>query len=371
MTYSSDFLARDDAARNLLLEAGYSSAAALSAVTKITELCIYVGLIETLAKEHNKGDNLPSSFDAEVSVKPIKLRGSDTVDVIRDLEETNVLVPRGGKHRVMLSNMMNRVFSLTASSGTDSIRMDIDKLHDSGKFMDALETIEWEFISRIHENIDLKYLDVDLLAANETPEELIRDVEKGVSLALRLKVRSINLNDPSEEMMKRMTKGSDGRENMAILSEYLTTIRAISDSLVSEGKQRWSVIQGATSYPQSLLNRSKPPLIKSSWFLNPEFRTHPIILKFQDLLRTNQESITKIVGNYEGHMSRVIDRTTLLERGVSLIEVLREKNEELPETDDISHCWDLIEKQGPGLKVQSKLLERLVSNMDALFEQRN
>ncbi|MDF1538951.1 MAG: hypothetical protein P1Q69_08610 [Candidatus Thorarchaeota archaeon] len=368
MTYSSDFLAREDAARNLLLEAGYSSAAAISAVTKLTELCLYVGLVKTMAVQHVKGENLPSQFDAEISVKPIKLRGSDTVDVVRELEDKNVLVLRGGKHRVMLSNMMNRVFSLTAESGIDSIRQDVSKLHDTETFMDALDTIEWELVSMIHENIDLKYLDIVTLAENETPIELIEAVEIGLAQALQLKLRGIDLEDTSEEMTKLMTKGSDGKENMEMLTEYLSQIKSISEALVYEGKQRWTVIQGATSYPRSLLNRANPPLIKSSWFLNPEFHSHPITQKFQDLMCTNQESIKKIVSTYESHISRVIDRISLLHRGGHLVEPLREKAEHLPTYEEISGYWEIIDKQGNGLKAQSKLLEGVVSRMESLFE---
>ncbi len=368
MTYSSDFLAREDAARNLLVEAGYSSASAISAVTRLAELSIYVELVRTMAIQHIKGENIPSQFDAEVSVKPINLRGSDTVDVVRELEEKNVLVSRGGKHRVMLSNMMNRVFSLTAESGVDSIRQEVSKLHNTETFMDALDTIEWELVSMIHENIDMKYLDIVSLAEHETPEDLIAAVETSVTQALQLKLRGIDLEDTSEEMAKLMTKGSDGKENMQLLSDYFAQIEIISETLAEEGEQRWTVIQGATSYPRSLLNRANPPLIKSSWFLKPEFRSHPIIQKFQDLMRTNQESIKKIVSTYESHISRVIDRISLLTRGGPLVEPLREKADNLPALEEITKYWEVIDKQGSGLKAQSKLLEGVVSRMDSLFE---
>jgi hypothetical protein len=370
MTYSSDFLASEDAARNLLLEAGYSSAAAISGLTKIAELCLYVGLVKTLSLSHVKGEKIPAHFDVEVDVKPIKLRGSDSVDIVRSLEDSNVLVSRGGMHRVMVSNMMNRIFALSAESGNESIRQDVGKLHDNEKFIDVIDTIEWELVSLIHENIDLKYLDIETLAANETPEELISTVEAGVTLALQLKVNGIVLDDSSEDMVKAMTKGSDGKNKMNILSDYFTKVQLIRDSLSTEGQLRWEVIRGATSYPQSLLNRSKPPLIKSSWFLRPEFREHPIIRKFQDLMKTNQEKIANIVSQYESHIRQMIDRIAMLDRGVYLLDQLHEQKHPMPTSQDVLEWWESIDKTGNSLKAQSKLLERLVTNMDVLFQEK-
>jgi hypothetical protein len=371
MTYSSDFLANQDAARNLLLEAGYSSAAAISAVIKIAELCIYVGLVKTLATTHEKGEKIPAYFDAEVDVQPIKLRGSDSVDVVRDLEDKNVLVSRGGKHRVMVSNMMNRIFTICATSGNDSIRQDVGKLHDSENFKDVIDTIEWEMVSLIHENIDLKYLDIESLAENETPEELISTVEQGITSALQLKANGINLDDSSEEMLKAMTKGSEGKNRMSILTDYFSQVQLINETLALEGLHRWEVIRGATSYPQSLLNRSKPPLIKSSWFLKSDFREHPLILKFQDLMKTNQEKITQIVSQYESHIRQMIERISMLDRGVYLLDVIQEHNQEIPTSQDVLELWEAIDKTGNSLKAQTKLLERLVTNMEVLFQEKS
>ncbi|MHA1909653.1 MAG: hypothetical protein ACW98Y_20305, partial [Candidatus Thorarchaeota archaeon] len=208
------------------------------------------------------------------------------------------------------------------------------------------------------------------LAANETPDELISTVERGVALALQLKANGITLDDSSEEMVKSMTKGSDGKNRMVILSEYFSKIQLINDALSSEGAQRWEVIRGATAYPQSLLNRSRPPLIKSSWFLKPAFREHPIIMKFIDLMKANQDKIAKIVSQYESHIRQMIDRISLLDRGVYLLDVLQERKQSLPTSQDALEWWETIDKRGSSLKAQSKLLERLVTNMDVLFQEK-
>ena len=369
MTYSSDFLANEDSARNLVLDAGYSSAAAINAATKLAELCIYVGLIRKMANEHVKGENLPSHFEAEISLKPIKLRGSTTVDLLQNLEEGNVLVPRGAKYRVMLSNMMNRVFTITSET-PDSIRKDVEKLHDTEKFLDALDTIEWELVSGIHENIDLKYLDIPALEANQSPSDLIQLTETANSFASKMNEREIDLDETSQDLRKQMTKGSDGKENMQTLTEYLATVKRLSEVLAAEGTQRWKVLGGASSYPRSLLNRSGPPLIKSSWILKPEFRSHPLVSKFQALFSSNHDAITKIIKTYDKHISEINEKINILPKEVSLITLLREKNDSLPEPEVVTEYWDVIDKHCAGLKVQSKLLAKLVSNMDSLFERK-
>ncbi len=368
MTYSSDFLANEDSARNLVLDAGYSSKAAISAATKLAELCIYVGLIRNMASEHIRDENLPSHFEAEISLSPIKLRGSSTVDLVQNLIEGNVVVPRGNKHRVMLSNLMNRVFTITSETSQDSIRQDIENLHDTEKFLDALETIEWELVSGLHENIDLKYLDIPSLEANQSPSEIIQFTNTATSLAFSIKERTIDLSESSDIQKKLMTKGSESKENMRILTDYLAIVKKLSEALAAEGTQRWKVLGGASSYPRSLMNRSGPPLIKSSWILKPEFRSHPLVSKFQSLFGANHDAITKIIKTYETHIGEINEKVNKLPQGVSLISLLREKNESLPEPEVVSEYWDVIRKHCAGLKVQSKLLGKLVSNMDTLFE---
>lgn len=368
MSYSSKFIEGGDSARDLLLEAGYASAAAIDAVTKLSELCIYVHLIDIIASSHTKNDPLPPHFEAELDIKPIRLRSSSSLNLIEDLENRNVLVPRGGKYRVMLSNMMNRVFSLTAISGTDSIRSVISNLHDVTKFSNALETIEWDLVTVIHDHIDVKYLDIPSLEQNKMPLELMEIVDSMTKLVSKMDDREIELSESSETLIKRLSKGDQASENMAILVSYLTALKQLSEQIELEGKDRWKVIQGATRYPVSLLNRNGPPLIKSSWHLKPDFRNHPLIEKFKNLMSTNLEFITGIVTIYEDFINGVVDRVAKFPRGVELIDALREKNTSLPPIESISSWWTHIDKQAPGLKAQLRLLSSLVSNVDTLFQ---
>ncbi|MFW9933221.1 MAG: hypothetical protein ACFFDR_11245 [Candidatus Thorarchaeota archaeon] len=368
MSYSSKFLESGDAARDLLLEAGYASAAAIEAVTKLSELCIYVSLVATVAAEHEKGTPLPAHFESEVHVNPIKLRGSSTINLVEELENRNVLVPRGNKYRVMLSNMMNRVFSLTANNGPDSIRVVISNLHDVAKFSNALETIEWELVTAIHENVDVKYLDIPSLEANKVPKDLLDNMQSINELARLMSENEIDLNESSDYLIKHMTKGPQGSTNMEILERYLTSIHTLSNQIEIEGKERWKIIQGATKYPVSILNRSGPPLIKSSWHLKPDFRNHPLIEKFKNLMNTNLEFIIGIITMYDGFISDVTENVSRLPRGTSLVDALREKNPALPTSGDMDEWWTCIGKQSLGLKAQLKLLSNLITNVDSLFQ---
>ncbi len=368
MSYSSKFLETGDAARELLLEAGYASAAAIEAVKKLGELCIYVGLVRKIASEHIKGESLPAHFESVVDIKPIKLRGSDSVNLLDDLESRNVLVPRSGAYRVMLSNMMNRVFSLTATAGPESVRSDISNLHDVTKFSNALETIEWELVSAIHDNIDVKYLDIPSLEKNKIPTELLQTMEMISNLAKKINEQAIDLNESSEYLIKQLTKGNQGTENMRLLESYFNSIENLSEQIDMESKERWKVIQGATRYPQSILNRNGPPLIKSSWHLKPDFRNHPLIDKFKNLMNTNLEFIVGIITMYNGFITDVVERVMQLPRGTKLVESLRDTNPSLPAPDSINEWWSCIEKQAPGLTAQLKLLNNLILNVDSLFQ---
>ncbi len=368
MSYSSKFLESGDSARDLLLEAGYASAAAIEAVTKISELCIYVNLVGKVASDHQKGEPLPPHFETEVDIKPIKLRGSSSINLVEELENRNVLVPRSGKYRVMLSNMMNRIFSLTSNNGSDSIRSTISNLHDVAKFSNALETVEWELVTAIHDNVDIKYLDIPALEANKVPKALLENMESITELANQMVEQDIDLNDSSDSLIKIMTKGDQSSSNMRILERYLSSIQKLSVQIEDEGKERWRVIQGATRYPQSILNRSGPPLIKSSWHLKPDFRNHPLIEKFKNLMSTNLEFIIGIITMYEGFITDIVDQVSKLPRGTNLVNTLRERNPVLPSGEEMTDWWTCIEKQAPGLKAQLKLLTSLISNADSLFQ---
>ena len=82
MGYASDFIDNTNAARDLLTEVGFSSDAAIKAVTMITELCILEGIIEKIAKEHKRGEKLPSHIEVDLTLNPIRLRGSTSIDLV-------------------------------------------------------------------------------------------------------------------------------------------------------------------------------------------------------------------------------------------------------------------------------------------------
>ncbi len=368
VSYASRFLASDDAARDLLLETGYSSSAAIEAVTKLSELCVYVEIIQKMAEEHVKGENLPPHYETSIELKPIKLRGSTTVDLLEELESRNVIVPRSGKYRVMLSNMMNRVFSLTANDEDESIRAAIAKLHDADKFANALETIEWELVSAIHDNIDVKYLDLPTLEANKIPFELIEQVNRINEIVQQLEEREIDLDETSNYLIDTITRGREGQENLKLVRTYLVSIKRISELIQSETEDRWALIQGATKYPQSLLRRNSPPMIKSSWHLRPDFRNHPLIEKFKDLMSTNMEFMAGVLTLYDSQITNVIDTIEELPRGTDLIETLHTTQSAFPTSDEVESWWEILDRKAPGLKAQVKLLNNVINNTDSLFQ---
>ena len=134
-----------------------------------------------------------------------------------------------------------------------------------------------------------------------------------------------------------------------------------------EATDQWQVIRGASSYPRSILNRSGPPLIQSSMSLKPDFEHHPLIAKFQQLIKMNHEKIAQLADVYEDHITQAFDDIKKLPKGIQILELLMERFEGLPEVTVIKIAWDKIDKHAPALKAQAKMFERLVASMDRLF----
>jgi len=136
-----------------------------------------------------------------------------------------------------------------------------------------------------------------------------------------------------------------------------------------EATGQWQVILGASTYPRSILNRSGPPLIQSSMSLKPDFKNHPLIEKFQQLIKMNHEKIGLLADVYEDHISEVFDDIKKLPKGIQILELLMERFDGLPEVTAIQDAWDQIGKYAPALKAQAKMFEGLVASMDRLFTQ--
>ncbi len=368
MSYSSEFIASDDSARKLLLESGYSSDAAINAVTLIGELCIYAQLIRELSSSHIRGESIVPYFETEISAKPMHLRGSITIDLIHTLEEGNVIVPRGKKYRVMLSNLMNRIFTITAHDEKGSIRHELDKLRTSELFIDVLDTIEYEIVSALHENIDLKYLDIPLLKESIVPTELHGALSKAKEIAANLLVTGIDLNEPVANVLNAVG-GSKSKEKATLIISYYFAILTLSEVMSKEAQEQWTVIRDASTYPRSLLKRSGPPLFKSSMSLRPDFKSHPLIEKFQGLIRVNHDEIGKLADLYEDYITQVTDDVAKLPKGIQILELLIERFAGLPEVTAIQNAWNIINKHAPALRAQAKMFEGLVSSIDKLFTQ--
>jgi len=367
MSYSSEFISDTDSARKLLLESGYSSEAAITAITLISELCIFSKLTSELTVDHVKGERLPAYFETELSIEPIHLRGSTTVNLMDRLEEGNVLVPRGKKYRVMLSNMMNRIFNLTAAQDVaGSIRGELDKLRTAEIFEDVLDTIEFEIVSALHVNIDVKYLDLPLLQKTLVPTELLGILSDAIDLSNELKQHDIDLNDTIVSVINALGKKGVGEKASLVIAYYYKVLN-LSQIISMEATDQWQVIRAASSYPRSILNRSGPPLIQSSMSLKSDFEHHPLIEKFQQLIKMNHEKIAQLADVYEDHITEAVDNISRLPKGIQILELLLERLEGLPEVTAIQAAWDKIGKHAPALKAQAKMFERLVASMDRLF----
>ncbi len=364
MSYAEDFISTPDSARKILLEGGYSSAAAVEAVKKLSELCLYVLLTGKLTEDYIKGENLPAYFENEISMEPILLRGSDMFDILSNLEEQNIIVRRGKAHRVMITNMMNRIFTLTAPEESGSIRSDIKKFGDNGNFEEVLDTVEWELVSRVHERIDMQYIDISKLEELQTPKRLDEAVEKCEHALDKMKSMGIDItakrhNDISEKEWKK--------EKGDTLTEYIESVIEMSSALNEESQSHFEIIIGASGYPKSLLDRSGPPLIKSSWVLRPDLRNHPLIKKFIQLTKSNLQSMAKVIDIYEDNIRLLVDRILEFPQGIFWVTQLPESAVKVG-AKELTEIWVNVRKHGNTLKSQALMLERVLSNIDSLFQ---
>ena len=249
----------------------------------------------------------------------------------------------------MLSNMLNRLFLLSAESDTDSIRSRTTGISNKEMLESSLDKLEWEIVRNVHELIDLNYLQIEELETNLVPDGLVTTFSLGHELADTI-----------------LQKGS--KLKIKDLSRYLESIYGLSNALAEEVKRQRDLIRSFNTYPRSFVGRGTPPLVGSSWNHRPEFRSHPLIKKFLELIKNNHESLATLADKYEDYITEVMDGIQKLPRGIEECSLFSNK-EGIPTIEELSNTWSNIEKKSKALSVQAKLVEGLISSIDTLFEQ--
>lgn len=336
LEFTLNFITDSEAGNRLLTEAGYSTEHAIDAVVMLEELCVLSSIIDKITEDYVKGDLLPQRFEVELDVAPMKLHRGQEIDILEDMVNRNVLVPmRDNKYRVMLSSMMNRVFSLTGTDDKDSIRKKISNIRQTDAYLEALDKIEWELVKTVHENVDMKYLDTDSLEATLTPEELLEAFKQ------------------AQEAQQKLREVSSDSELVKYGKQFRESIIKMAELIEEEaGRQRKIMIESAI-YPRSFIGRRDEPLVKSSWALNPNFRNHPLIVKFQTVIKDNHDTLSDLADRYEDFIREIVD---------NLGNIYRDESD-----PEMAEAWKTIDTHAKALKVQALMIEKSVSSMDTLF----
>ncbi|MFW9844420.1 MAG: hypothetical protein ACFFEV_07580, partial [Candidatus Thorarchaeota archaeon] len=346
MDYTTKFLQNSSTASELLAESGYSTNQLVSAVKGLGELCVLGLAIQHVVQNHVKGELLPPRFEVEFSIEPIKLQRVGEVDLLTSLEEQNAIIALGNqRYRVMLSTTLNRMFALTTQTGPNSIRSGFSGLGDKGPLETALDRVEWEIIEVVHDNIDVKYLEIAELEAQMKPQELLNTLSKANDL-----VKAIEDLDgwdiPQDDSMKKLLKD---KKLIGFLSEYFNIITNLSVVVQSEVEKQKNLISRFSTYPRSFVGRKSVPLVGSSWNHNPDFRNHPLIQKFLLLIETNHTKLAGLADIYEDYIRDFAEGVKNLPGGIDTLAKITEANPNFPSLDSMKSIWAEISRGSEAL----------------------
>lgn len=366
MDYTTKFLQNSNTASELLAESGYSTNQLVSAVTGLGELCVLGLAIQHVVQNHAKGDLLPPRFEVELSIKPIKLQRVGEVDLLKSLEAHNVLIPLGNqKYRAMLSSMLNRLFALTSQTGADSIRSESSGFGDQGPLETALNRVEWDIIEVVHDNVDVKYLEVSELEAQMKPHELLDMLSRAKESAAAIEELGGWTPTHDESMLKLLKD----KKLIALLKEYFILISNLSDMVQTEVEKQKNLIGRFSTYPRSFVGRKNVPIVGSSWNHNPDFRNHPLIQKFLLLIESNHTKLAGLADIYEDYIRDFADGVKNLPTGVAVLASLDNSETELPTCNDMNATWEKITRASDALLGQAKFVEIYLTSIDTLFKQ--
>ncbi|UCE09313.1 MAG: hypothetical protein JSW61_10075 [Candidatus Thorarchaeota archaeon] len=368
MIYSRAFFSDRSVVQDLLDEGGVQLEPLRAVISQIGRLCAISQIIDKMAQDHVAGDLLPLRFEIELTLPPISILRSETVDVMKEFEDSSVLVSLGGgRYRVMLSVLMNTLFGLSSSKGEDSIEQTISRFNNPEPFKKALESVQWEIIRSVHEHIDLKYLALDSLEQTLPPSNLVEVGNASKSILERIAASEGFGEDLEFEMTRAARKLRTDSGLLEVMKEYIVSLSVVSAAVKREANRQWDIMRDIVSYPRSFLARKKEPLVKSSWSLSPDFRSHPLIVKYQELIAENHSTLARLADVYEDHIADAVETIGAFPKCLDLHVALMRRFPDLPSEQDFKSTWDQIDTQCRALLVQANLIESVVSSMDSLF----
>lgn len=365
MEHTTKFL-QNNTASELLAESGYSTNQLVSAVKGLGELCVLGIVIHHVVQNHVKGDLLPPRFEVDLPIQPIKLQRVGEVNLLKSLEEYNVIISLGNqRYRVMLSATLNRMFALTAQTGEDYIRSGFSGFGDKGPLEAALDRVEWEIIEAVHDNVDIKYLEVTELENQMKPQELLNMLSKANDLATTIDELGGWETTP-DESTKKLLKN---KKLLGALNEYFSIINNLSSIVQTEVKTQKNLIRRFSTYPRSFVGRKSVPLVGSSWNLRPDFRNHPLIQKFLLLIESNHAKLAGLADIYEDYIREFVEGVKNLPSSFDALIAIEDLNLDFPTAAEMKSIWNKITRASDALLGQAKFVEVYLASIDTLFKQ--
>jgi len=364
MEYITKFLQNSNTATELLAESGYSTNQLVSAVRGLGELCVLGLVIQHVVQNHVKGELMPPKFEVELAIEPIKLQRSGNVDLLKLLEEQNIIISLGNhRYRVMLSATLNRLFALTSQTGEVSIRSGLSGLGDKGPLEAALDRVEWEIIEVVHDNIDVKYLEVGELETQMKPQELLTALAKAYDLSNQIDTLG-GWDDTHNESTKNLL---NDEKILDKLKKYFSIISELSTLVQTEVEKQKNLIGKFSIYPRSFVGRKNVPLVGSSWNNRPDFKVHPLIQKFILLIESNHAILANLADAYEDYIREFVEDVKNLPTGIDTLETTN--NSDFPTSDEMKSTWEKITRASDALLGQAKFVEVYLASIDTLFKQ--
>ncbi|MBE0526972.1 MAG: hypothetical protein IH631_08515 [Candidatus Thorarchaeota archaeon] len=287
------------------------------------------------------------------------------VDLLKSLEEHNVIISLGThRYRAMLSATLNRLFALTAKTGDVSIRTGLSGFGDQGPLESALDRVEWEIIEVVHDNIDVKYLEINDLETHMKPQELLNTLSKANDLSTQINELG-GWDDIQKESTINLLKD---RKISGKLKEYFSIISELSTLVQTEVETQKNLIGRFSTYPRSFVGRKNVPLVGSSWNNRSDFKDHPLIQKFLLLIESNHAKLAGLADIYEDYIREFADGLKNLPAGIDTLTAMDNSNPDFPSTDDMKSTWSIISRASDALLGQAKFVEVYLASIDTLFK---
>ncbi len=364
MEYIKSFIDDANVRIALLEEGGFQQEPAKAVLEKLGQLCAIGVVVEQLTQNHTPGDSLPLRFEVSLDIPPMKISGTKTIDVMQIFEDANLIVPlSGNSYRVMLSSLMNTLFSLSTEGESGSVRHEIRRINHPDPFLQALDTAELEIIGQIHDSIDMKYLDVVSVEQTLTPSLLLDATKAAVEALAKSGV------DSAKGLVDLASKRRPDKTIIENLVAYVKSIMMLSTAISQEASRQWEIMQAVATYPRSFLARKTEPLFRSGRSSVEGFRNHPLMVKFEELVRKNHIILSNLGKTYRNHIESVTQDIPRLPKSHEMLVALTKHSEDLPDEESFAAAWVAIDTHSQALLVQAQLVQSVVASMDTLIVQ--